>query len=106
MIFDILVYNGKHLLGTTFQERKDLLNKLYGDPVMDKPLLHKISENVYKTIPVEDGFKFQYFELTKFDMYEGLVLKLKRGLLERGDRVSNNTKTQIKARKETKNYSY
>ena len=106
VLFDILVLNGNYLLGATFQERKSILNKLYGKPVADKPLLHRISENVWKTIPIEKDFKDVYFDLTKHDMYEGLVLKLKNGRLERGDREANNTKTQCKARKETKNYAY
>ncbi len=106
VLFDILVLNGTYLLGTTFEQRKSILNKLYGEPLTDKPLLHKISENVWKTIPVYSDFLKTFNSLVKFDMYEGLVLKMKNAKLEKGDREKNNTKTQVKARKETKNYSH
>jgi hypothetical protein len=40
------------------------------------------------------------------DMVEGLVLKRKSAKLEVGSTENNNTKSQIKVRKATKNYKY
>ena len=45
-------------------------------------------------------------DLTKIDMVEGLVLKRKSAKLEIGNTENNNTKSQLKARKATKNYKY
>jgi hypothetical protein len=45
-------------------------------------------------------------ELIKIDMVEGLVMKRKSGKLEIGNTENNNTKSQIKFRKATKNYKF
>jgi hypothetical protein len=39
-------------------------------------------------------------------MVEGLVLKRKTAKLEAGNTENNNTKSQLKARKATKNYKF
>lgn len=105
VIWDIIVYNGEQLLGTTFEFRQYLLIPLYThNPV--KKYLHQISENCFRVGFIRKGFKEVYDEITKWDMYEGLVLKLRDGKLENGTSENNNTKTQIKCRKGTKNYNF
>ena len=47
-----------------------------------------------------------YDRLTPIDMIEGLVMKRKSARLEMGNTELNNVKSQIKCRKETKNYKY
>jgi hypothetical protein len=44
--------------------------------------------------------------LIKIDMIEGLVLKRKSAKLEIGNTENNNTKSQVKFRKPTKNYKF
>jgi len=105
VIFDILVYNGEHLLKSTFDERYDLLKDLYPDnPV--KMHLHQISENCFRVNSVRYGFSNIYNDNTQHDMYEGLVIKRGDGKLENGTTEKNNTRTQIKCRKPTKNYAF
>ena len=106
VIFDILVHDGQYLLGTTFKERIGLLDSLYGTRKSDKEYLTEISENIYRVKSYDTGFKTLYEDLTKIDMVEGLVLKRKSGKLELGTTENNNTKSQIKVRKSTKNYKY
>lgn len=105
VIFDILVYEGKHLLGTTFEERYELLKELYPyNPA--KMQLHQISENCFRVNSVRYGFTNIFNDITKYQMYEGLVLKNASGKLENGTTEKNNTKTQLKCRKPTKNYAF
>jgi hypothetical protein len=47
-----------------------------------------------------------YDTLTPIDLIEGFVLKRKNARLEIGNTELNNVKSQIKCRKETKNYKY
>lgn len=111
-LWDILMLDGVKLEGTSVIQRVELVSNLY-QPKAEQPIKHLIdiagSENCY-TIPsygsYEGGFVALYDELTQTDVYEGGVLKLKAGTLAPGLRESNNASWQIKARKETKNYSF
>jgi len=105
VIFDILVYDGEYLLGSTFSERQEILRMLYSTDLV-KICLHKISENCFRVQSVPSRFKEAYDLITPFDMFEGLVLKRRDGKLENGISAGNNTRTQLKCRKSTKNYSY
>jgi hypothetical protein len=104
-IFDLLVYDNQYLVGSTTTERQNLLSSLFKkEPA--KPYLDKISENVYQTQNIETNFKKVYDDITIFGMYEGLVLKNKNAKLVTGFREKSDTSSQIKSRKETKNYSF
>ena len=48
-IFDILVYNGEYLIGTTFEERIELLDKIFGTK-NDNDYYYKINENIYNPL--------------------------------------------------------
>ena len=102
-IFDILVYDGNYLIGKTFQERINLLDGFYGK---SDNYLTQVSENIFKIETFYTSFQEKWEELTKIDMVEGLVLKRKSAKLEVGSTENNNTKSQIKVRKATKNYKY
>jgi len=106
VIFDILVYKSDYLVGQTFQQRVDLLDKLYGTTPSEKDYLYSISENVYRVKSFDTGFRELFYDLTKIDMIEGLVMKRKNAKLEIGNTENNNTKSQLKARKATKNYKF
>lgn len=106
VIFDILAFNGEYLVGKTFEERIKLLDGLYGQVDSEKEYLYKITENVYRVKSYVDNFKSLYDNLTTIDMIEGLVIKRKAARLELGTSENNNTKSQLKCRKATKNYKY
>lgn len=106
VIFDILVHNGQYLVGTSFSERIQILDDIFGRKDSDKSYLWGISENVYRVKSFTTNFKQAFSELTKIDMIEGLVCKRKSAKLELGTSEENNTKTQLKFRKPTKNYRY
>jgi ATP-dependent DNA ligase len=115
VIFDIIVYDSVQLIGKTFEERVTLLDQLYG--VDDKEILadgirhYKFLyttdiPTVYRVKSFRTCFKGLYEDLVKTDMYEGVVLKRANSKLENGRSEKNNTNSQLKIRKETKNYLY
>jgi hypothetical protein len=106
VIFDILAYNGEYLVGSTFSERIELLDNLYGVDDSEKDYLYKISDNFYRVKSYNTGFKKRFDDLTPIDMIEGLVMKRKNAKLEIGATELNNVKSQLKCRKPTRNYKY
>jgi hypothetical protein len=106
ILFDILVFDSDYLVGKTFQERIYLLDSMYGNNISDKEYLHGISDNIYRVKSHDKDFKNLFDTYTKIDLIEGLVLKRKNSKLELATSENNNTKSQLKARKPTKNYKY
>lgn len=106
VIFDILAYNGEYLVGSTFSERVDLLNGIYGEVDSEKNYLYSISENMYRVKSYISDFENKFQEFIKVDMLEGLVMKRSNAKLEIGTSELNNVKSQLKCRKPTKNYKF
>ena len=105
VIFDILVYNGVQTIGMDFVSRVELLNKLYPS-VNHDGYINKVDNNIFKVKSFDKGFNEVYQKITQIDMYEGWVLKKKSAKLKNGLSEKNNTDSQIKFRKPTKNYNY
>lgn len=103
VVFDILVYNGQYLLGTTFEERVKLLDEIYGTE-SENEYLYKINENVFRVKTFYDNFLDRWNDIIKIGMLEGLVLKKKEQKLTRGLSEKNNL--SHKCRKPTKNYNF
>ena len=103
VIFDILVYNGEYLLGTTFEERVKLLDKLYGVK-SENEYLYKINENIFRVKTFYDNFLNRWNEIVKIDMLECVVLKKKEQKLTKAFSEKNNL--SHKCRKETKLYKF
>ena len=115
IIWDILVWHGYYLLGQTFEDRLNILHKLFGSTrgvVTANGMsifshLHTTgTEDVFMAPSYIDNFKQLYKEIIQIDLYEGLVLKKAAARLQLGFKEKNNTSWQIKARKETKNYKF
>lgn len=106
VIFDILAYNGEYLVGSTFSDRVELLDKLYGKQESEKDYLYSITTNVYRVKSYSNNFKNLFDTITTIDMIEGLVMKRSNAKLEAGLTESNNIKSQLKCRKPTLNYKY
>ena len=103
VIFDILVYEGQHLVGSTFDERFNLLVDLFGGTEYDD-YLYYINDNVFMVKSFEYDFNKLYNDIVKIGMLEGLVLKPKFLKLDRGTKEKNTL--CLKCRKETKNYQF
>lgn len=106
VIFDILVYSGKHLLGTTFLQRQELLDTLFPFGNSYDAFIDNVGPNTYRAKNFTSNFESLWKEAIKIQMYEGFVLKRPSGILENGFKESNNTGWQLKMRKPTKNYKY
>lgn len=116
VLFDILVYDGWLLTGSTFIDRLHLLGSLYKTQTMSVTGGGKLShqeflyqteiDNVYRVRTFEKNFKIMYDALTMYDMYEGLVLKRRDAILQPPYSESANSKWCLKCRKETKIYPY
>jgi ATP-dependent DNA ligase len=106
ILFDILVYDGKYLVGKTFEERYNLLHSLFDKIPSDKPYIDKLNDSVYLIKNIDGNICSEYEDITKVDMIEGLVVKRKKAPLEMGLNELNNVKFQIKCRKPTKLYQY
>jgi ATP-dependent DNA ligase len=105
VIWDIIVYNGEHLIGKTYQERVELLDTLFGK-IEYNDYLYKISENIFRVKTFYEDFTNIWNEIVKIDMLEGFVLKRKSGKLTDGRVSKNNHLTAIKCRKQNKNYIF
>ncbi len=106
VIFDILVLNGDYLVGSTFESRINLLDELYGQNDSEKAYLYSISENVYRVKSYTSDFLNIYNDFVKIDVIEGVVMKRKNAKLEISGSSDNNSRSQLKCRKVTKNYRY
>lgn len=106
VIFDILAFEGEHLVRSTFSDRLKLMSDLYDDKNSEKEYLFKISDNIYRVKSYSNQFNDIFNEFIGVDMLEGLVMKRKNAKLEIGNSALNNTKSQLKCRKPTKNYKY
>jgi hypothetical protein len=115
VIFDIIVFDGVQLIGKSFQERQDLLDKIYGKEEValtktgtyqDKFLYATEVEDVFRVKSFRDCFGALWNDLVKIEMYEGLVIKRADAKLENGSTQKNNINSQLKFRKPTKNYAY
>lgn len=103
VVFDILVYNGIYLLGSTFEERLNLLDQIYGTE-SENEYLYKINENVFRVKTFSDNYLERWKKITEIGMLEGFVLKKHNAKLDRGLTEKNNTLWQCKCRRPTKNY--
>jgi len=102
-IFDILVKGNQYLVGTTFDQRVKMLDSLFENPC---DYISPITDNIFRIKSYENDFVNLYNDLSKIDMVEGLVLKRRTARLEVGTSENNNSKSQIKVRKPTKNYKF
>ncbi len=108
IIFDILVYNGHILTGSTVKSRVHLLSDLYNTEASTASqfLYTTSTPNVYRVKSYASEFRTLYNLMTPIDMFEGLVLKRKSGVLKYPSTKTANSKWQFKARKQTKNYKF
>lgn len=115
VIFDIIVYDSIQLIGKTFLERSEMLDRMFGkddiELLQDGPRRHKFLyttavKGVFRVKSFRDCLGALWNDLVKIDMFEGLVLKKCSSKLENGVAQKNNMSGQVKIRKATKNYNY
>lgn len=81
------------------------LHRRNGWIVLNGEYMNK-SKNNLKDKNFNHNFELLWNKITQIDIYEGWVLKKGLAKLKNGVSEKNNTDSQIKFRKSTKNYSY
>lgn len=110
VIFDILIYDSKYLVGTTLEERIKLLDKIFGT-VSENEYLYKVTDTIYRVKTFKENHKDIWDKIMKDhptdkSAYEGLVFKKPQAKLNKGITQTNNNLWHLKCRRETKNYKY
>lgn len=110
IIFDILVYDSKYLIGTTVEDRIKLLDEIFGT-VSENEYLYKVTDTIYRVKTFKENLKEVWDKIMKDyptdkSAYEGLVFKKPNAKLEKGLSEKNNVLWHLKSRRSTKNYQY
>ncbi len=105
-VHDIIVNNGKTLVGTTFAERQKLLRKIFANRTKGGLGYEKVTDKVWLAILIKGGFQAIFDSITDPKVDEGLVLKDPNGKLKPMWREGANSGWQVKCRKATKNYGF
>jgi len=106
-LFDVLVFNGKFLLNSTYFDRHQLLRETTGttdasrDDIAIKPTKHVWVADTLRPNEWDDAWKH-----TDISYIEGFVFKKVDARLKPCIVEKNNTEWQIRCRKPTKNYQF
>jgi hypothetical protein len=115
IIWDILVWANQYLIGDDLLTRINLLEETYpcqrgkiGENGLEmyEHLCHTNLNGIYKAPSYMNGFLKLFEDISKTDLYEGLVLKKIDSKLSYGFQMLNNHDWQIKCRKPTKVYHF
>jgi ATP-dependent DNA ligase len=115
IIWDILVWANQYLIGDDLLTRLNLLEETYpcqrakigkDGLEMYEHLCHTNLNGIYKAPTYTNGFLKLFEDISKTDLYEGLVLKKIDSKLSYGFQMQNNHDWQIKCRKPTKVYHF
>lgn len=105
-VHDVLVADGKSLVGKTTHERQQVLERLFR-PEMNKETFDSgylpLDENAWLATMIQGGFRDHFFNLTS-EEDEGLMLKNPRGKL--GLRDAAGCDWMVKCRRTNKNMSF
>lgn len=97
-INDILVADGEYLVGTTFAQRQEMLEKLFKVHTLKKTVSHYVIDaHTWLARNYEDDFS-ELFASLKDAEHEGLVLKDPFAKLAMCTRQGSNTAWQVKCR--------
>ena len=102
-LFDILMADGKSLVGQTYQARYKLLHSLWHETAGNH---YNLADERLWVANILTGDLQTIFKGLTAPEDEGLVLKDPQARLEPCVRQSSNSKGQIKCRKSTKNYGF
>lgn len=105
-IFDMLVYDGEYLIGSSFRDRYDSLKELFGPQYIGQTdHSFKINNKVLLAKNFDIGFETLFNKLEDVSD-EGLVLKDPNALLEPCIRQGSNNHWLVKCRKRHPNYGF
>ena len=104
-LHDVLVYDGTYLLGRSYAERYNFLNKVFDRYITGEEYTHfMLNPQTWLAKCLFGGFKQIFKEKLSDDEDEGLVLKNPNGLLSTTD--GKGASWMCKIRKPMKNYGF
>ena len=103
-IFDKIVDDGIHLVGTTFEDRQLILQSQWEGDFEEKSHQTRVHDYISVAENLVGDFDVVFDELLPED--EGLVIKNPNGILEPCFKDTSNNRWQVKCRIPTKNYSF
>jgi hypothetical protein len=111
VLWDILVFSGRYLLGSRYGDRYRFLRKCCGNPnrretETGRGLGLRINANLWLIEEFTEHFSELYESYVDLDEVEGLMLKDPRGKLEWGLQPENNSSWQLRVRKPHPNYAF
>ncbi|MCM2323039.1 MAG: hypothetical protein NDJ90_07230 [Oligoflexia bacterium] len=113
VLWDILVYRSRYLVGSTYRARFELLHALAGHPRQHETETgHRLALRIAPSLWLAEdlsgaGDPLKLFKwAASLDGIEGFVLKDPNGKLERGLHERNNGSWQLRVRKPSANYLF
>lgn len=112
VLFDMLKYDGKYLIGKSQTERLDMLSHVCGDSLDAHPILgyspapQTNSPKLYLAENWCDGFVERFNESLPTTLSEGLVLRKRASVLDNFGASEYEVDWQVRCRKFNKNYRY
>ena len=104
-VHDVIVHGSKQLVGTTFEERQKLLERLL--PKGEEKYSHfEIDPKVWRAKVLTQDILKAYQRITDPTIDEGVVMKRRTGKLRDCYRADANCAWQAKVRYATKNYQF
>lgn len=104
-IFDILVWKGQYLVGSTFAWRQELLQEIFQGKLSEAKDHWIIEEKFWLAKPIHTDF-LNIWQALEHDEDEGIVLKNPNATLKLCNKPSNNAGWQVKCRRIHKNYGF
>lgn len=104
-IFDILAWDGIQLIGTTWTERQDLLQKIFEGRLEEAGDHWTITNKFWLAKPIVGDF-FNVWSALEHDEDEGIVLKDPNAKLKLCNKPNSNSGWQVKCRRIHKNYGF
>jgi ATP-dependent DNA ligase len=100
--WDVLVYNGEYLIGTTYEERHKILLDLFSaiTPVSEDEGVIKVTDNFWLAKNIEPEQYDEVWKRTETSFVEGFVFKNKIGRLKPCIGMKNNPDWMVRCRKE------
>lgn len=118
VVWDVLIYGGKHLLGTTYQQRYDVIRGIAtSEPYTFQGITlgYKITENVFIPECCDHSKWCEMWENVDFinsfkngtePILEGLMFKDPHGVLKNGYNQNNNSGWQVRSRVTTNRHKF
>lgn len=99
-IYDLLVFKGAYLLGSTVKERQDILDTLLPKTAATQFFFaESCALGVWRAVNFKDDWDYLFHLYSHLDIFEGLVLKKLSGPLSAGFSKENNGGWATRCRK-------